>query len=313
MILTTRHTWEAVWGSLAGPRLGLTVGVMAWLVGDTTDAKDRGGSSNNRSEYAAAASGCGLPHTAARRGCSGRPRMSKNSAWLMIAFTLSAWNGLVMRNVGSGRVAGQQPLRVGRHEDHRHRERAQDLVDGIEAGAAVREQDVGQHQTRTRALDGLDGLPLGAGDLDDAMPESGDEPLQVERDQRLVLDDHHVGGDLPGDLAACLVDQVAAARRSSTSMTRAASCVENSSTETSRNACRARGVKSSRLRWAASRPGVTASPDLLVVPLDGAEDLQECAVEGNAGRQALARRRRDPPGSPRAWRRHRRPRSSGCP
>ena len=43
-------------------------------------------------------------HASANRGCSGRPRMSKNRAWLMIALTLSAWNGLVMRNVGSGRV-----------------------------------------------------------------------------------------------------------------------------------------------------------------------------------------------------------------
>ena len=40
----------------------------------------------------------------ASRGCSGRPRTSKNSAWLMIALTLSGWNGLVIRNVGSGRV-----------------------------------------------------------------------------------------------------------------------------------------------------------------------------------------------------------------
>ena len=54
----------------------------------------------------------------------------------------------------------------------------------------------------------LDGLPLGAGDLDHAMAEVGDQPLQVERDQRLILDDHDVGGDLPRDFAAGFVDQL---------------------------------------------------------------------------------------------------------
>ena len=53
----------------------------------------------------------------------------------------------------------------------------------------------------------LDGLLLGAGDLDHAMAEIGDEALEVERDQRLVLDDDDVGRDLAGDLAAGLVDQ----------------------------------------------------------------------------------------------------------
>ena len=74
-------------------------------------------------------------------------------------------------------------------------------------GAAVRQLDVRQDEAGPRALDGLDRLPLGAGDLDDAMAERGDQALQVERDQRLVLDDDHVGGDLPGDLAAGLVDE----------------------------------------------------------------------------------------------------------
>src|SRR5262249_47313304 len=40
----------------------------------------------------------------ARLARSGRPRTSKNRAWLMTAFTLSLRNGLAIRKVGSGRV-----------------------------------------------------------------------------------------------------------------------------------------------------------------------------------------------------------------
>ena len=45
-----------------------------------------------------------FPITATRRQAALRPaRRSKNSAWLIAAFTASGWNGLVIRKAGSGR------------------------------------------------------------------------------------------------------------------------------------------------------------------------------------------------------------------
>jgi len=190
--------------------------------------------------------------------------MSKNRAWLMIAFTLSGWNGLVMRNVGSGRV--------------------QDLVDGIEPGAPVRQQDVRQDQARTRAPDGLDGLPLGAGDLDHAMPQRRHQPLQIERDQGLILDDDHIGGDLPGDFAPRLVHQALQLGPIDIHDRR---CVlrrelldRNEQERLARSGGQHLQVALGRLET--RRRGSTRS---LVVPLDRAQDLQERSVEGDAGRQ----------------------------
>ena len=47
-----------------------------------------------------------------------------------------------------------------------------------------------------------------AGDAVDPMAERLDQALDVHGDQRLVLDDEHVGRDLLGDLAAGLVDEL---------------------------------------------------------------------------------------------------------
>ena len=59
-------------------------------------------------------------------GCRSRWRAlrPKNSAWLATAETTASWNGLAIRNAGSGRCAGQEALRIGGDEDHRHLERA---------------------------------------------------------------------------------------------------------------------------------------------------------------------------------------------
>lgn len=45
-----------------------------------------------------------FPDTSIEVQAALRPaRRSKNSAWLIAAFTASGWNGLVIRNAGSGR------------------------------------------------------------------------------------------------------------------------------------------------------------------------------------------------------------------
>ncbi len=73
--------------------------------------------------------------------------------------------------------SGQQPLRIGRHENDGDRERTQNVVDGIEAGASVCQLDVGQDEAWPSGLDGLYRLLLGARDLDNAMAKCRDQPL----------------------------------------------------------------------------------------------------------------------------------------
>ena len=48
---------------------------------------------------------------------------------------------------------------------------------------------------------------MGARGADNAMPEAFDHLLDVHGNQRLVLDDQHIGRDLAGNLAACLGKQ----------------------------------------------------------------------------------------------------------
>ncbi len=45
-------------------------------------------------------------------------------------------------------LPGQEPLRVGGDEDHRHLENLQELIDGVETGAAVGELDIREDQAR---------------------------------------------------------------------------------------------------------------------------------------------------------------------
>ena len=83
----------------------------------------------------------------------------------------------------------------------------EDLVHGLEAGAAVRELDICEDEAGPCLVHGLDRLGMRARDVDDAMAEFFDQGLKVERDERFVLDDQHVSADLVGDLLAGTVDQ----------------------------------------------------------------------------------------------------------
>ena len=55
-------------------------------------------------------------------------------------------------------------------------------------------------------------LFMGARDAEHAMAETFHQALEIERDEGLVLDDQHVGGDLGGELAAGILDQFAQLR-----------------------------------------------------------------------------------------------------
>ena len=134
--------------------------------------------------------------------------LSKNSAWLIIAFTMSGANGLVIRKVGSGRLpvssrSGKAVMKITGASKS-----GEEVVDRVDARAAVGELDVGEDDPRPRLLRELDRLAPRAGDPDDAVAEAGDDVLDVHGDQRLVLDDQHVGRHHRADLARRLVEQL---------------------------------------------------------------------------------------------------------
>ena len=101
-----------------------------------------------------------------------------------------------------GALAGQEALRIGGDEHHRHLEGPEQLVDRIEAGRAVGELDVGEDQAGLLVLGERHGVRMGAGHADDVVAEIAHQAFEVHRDEGLVLDDQHVGGDLGGHLAA---------------------------------------------------------------------------------------------------------------
>ena len=88
----------------------------------------------------------------------------------------------------------------------------QQLVDRIETRAAIGELNIGQDQARLLVLRQRDRIRMGARDADDVMAKILDEAFEIHRDERLVLDDEHVGRDLGGHLAAGGIGQVADSR-----------------------------------------------------------------------------------------------------
>ena len=80
-----------------------------------------------------------------------------------------------------GALSGEEALRIGGDEYDRDLELVEQLVHGIEAGAAVRELDIRQDEPRLLALGELDRLRMGARDADHPMPEALGEDLQAFR------------------------------------------------------------------------------------------------------------------------------------
>src|SRR5437870_4848180 len=120
MILTTRHTWEAVWGSLAGRRLGLAVG--EWPHFGATQPTQK---SWRFAEQPLGVRGCCLGMRAASHG--GETRLLRSPADVEEQGLADDRLDVVrVERLGDeerrlGARAGQQPLWVGRHEDRRHR------------------------------------------------------------------------------------------------------------------------------------------------------------------------------------------------
>src|SRR5512139_2013673 len=106
-----------------------------------------------------------------------------------------------------GPLAGQQPLREGGDEDHRHREFGQYVLHGIDARTVVGELDIGQHQAGTPRHGLRHRLVAGDGHSGHTVAEVAHDGLDIHRDDRLVLDDQDLGASLPFDLVERLADQ----------------------------------------------------------------------------------------------------------
>ena len=120
---------------------------------------------------------------------------------------------LVLERLGDeeGRLRplpGQQTLRIGGDEHHRHLGARQNVAHRVQPRTAVCELDIGHDQPRHRLLGQRHRLGSRPGDTDDMMAELLDQRLQIHRDDGLVLNDEDVGMELRGDLALGLVDEV---------------------------------------------------------------------------------------------------------
>ena len=137
-------------------------------------------------------------------------------------------------------------------------------------------------EARPGPVNRLDGLLLGAGDLDHAVAERGDEAFEVEGDQRLVLDDDDVGGELAGDLAAGFVDEPLQLDRADVHRHGGILGREllGGHQQEGLPGRRRQAGKIAVRRLEARR--MTVVPVSLPVPLDGVEHSQERAVEGDA-------------------------------
>ena len=102
----------------------------------------------------------------------------------------------------------QKSLRIGRDKDHRHLERGQQIIHGIEPGAAVCQLDIGKDEPRLLLLGELKRLRPCSGNTNNPVAEVLHDGLQVHRDQSLVLDNENVGRNLIGHFLAALIDKV---------------------------------------------------------------------------------------------------------
>jgi hypothetical protein len=104
-------------------------------------------------------------------------------------------------------LAGEQALGEGGDEDDGHGRPAQDLAHRVEARAVVGELDVGQDQLRRPLAGQRHRLLVGGGDAGDRVAAALDRGHDVERDDRLVLDDQDPGRALGAQVGLRLAQQ----------------------------------------------------------------------------------------------------------
>ena len=113
----------------------------------------------------------------------------------------------MIRKVGSGRVpvssrSGKAVMKITGTENS-----ARMSLTASMPRTVVGQLDVGEHQARRRLARLRDRLVAGDGDAGDIVAEIANDRLDIHRDDRLVLDDQHVGVGLALDLGQRLGDQ----------------------------------------------------------------------------------------------------------
>mgnify|MGYP003335068203 CR=1 FL=1 len=104
-------------------------------------------------------------------------------------------------------LAGEEALRIGGDEHHRHLEGTQQFVDRIKPGRTVGELDVGQDQAGLAGPRQRHRVRMGAGDAEDVVAEILHQAFEVHRDECFVLDDENARGHLPRDFRVRLAQQ----------------------------------------------------------------------------------------------------------
>ena len=123
------------------------------------------------------------------------------------AFTVERWNGLVIRKVGSGRSpvssrSGKAVMKITGTENSARMSLTASMPELSSASWMSASTRPGRFASAWR-----DRLVAGDGDAGDVVAEIADDRLDVHGDDRLVLDDQHVGAGLPLDLGQRLGDQ----------------------------------------------------------------------------------------------------------
>ena len=100
------------------------------------------------------------------------------------------------------RLTGEKALGKGGNEDDRDFLSSQNFVDRIEPRASVGKLDVGQNKARPALQRRTHRLGMGPGDRRDVVTQLLDKRLNVESDERLILDDQNCRTNLLGDFAS---------------------------------------------------------------------------------------------------------------
>jgi hypothetical protein len=106
-------------------------------------------------------------------------------------------------------LSSQKAFRVGCDENHRHLKCVQEIINGVEPRTAVGELNISQNEPKRVVPPNRKRLGFRPRDANDFVAQVFDQCLKVEGNQSLVFDDKDVGGDLGGEFAARLLEELA--------------------------------------------------------------------------------------------------------
>ena len=109
-------------------------------------------------------------------------------------------------------LTSQEAFRIGGDENDRHFEGPQHFVDRIEPGAAVGKLNIGENNPGPLCFSKRHGFGVGARNAQHTVAETLHQSFEIERDERFVLNDQNVGGDLGCKFATGFLDKFAQLR-----------------------------------------------------------------------------------------------------